>query len=52
MNEALPAIVGNCQVSSRKGYPAARNRLTQRVFGTAKPADGQSADLQVRIVDR
>ena len=45
-------IVGNCRVSSRKGYPAARNRLTQRVFGTAKPADGRSADLQVRIVDR
>ena len=45
-------VVGNCRVSSRKGYPAARNRLTQRVFGTAKPANGQSADLQVRIVDR
>lgn len=45
-------VVGNCRVNSGKGYPVARNRLTRRVFGTAKPANGQSTDLQVRIVDR
>jgi hypothetical protein len=45
-------VVGNCRVESRKGYRAVAKRLAQRVFGTIRPADGQSAQLRVRVADR
>jgi hypothetical protein len=45
-------VVGNCQVESRRGYPAVAERLAQRMFGTKNPADGQSTKLRLRVVDR
>ncbi len=45
-------LVNNCQVNSRKGYTVVSKRLTQHLFGISHPADGQSIDLQIRVVDR
>jgi hypothetical protein len=47
-----PDVVGNCRVKSGKSYSAAAGRLAQRVFGTMRPANGQSTRLRVRVVDR
>ena len=45
-------MVGDCRVNSRKGYPLVAKRLAKRLFGTSNPADRQSTNLQIRILDR
>jgi len=45
-------MVGNCRINSRKGYPIVAERLAKRLFGTPQPADRQSTNLQIRVLNR